>query len=58
MADAHVAFRVKSFRTARAYLESTGLELRVTMDGPTGFPQIHFMDPDRNIIEINAAVVD
>jgi catechol 2,3-dioxygenase-like lactoylglutathione lyase family enzyme len=55
MANAHVAFRVKNFRDARAYLESTGVPMRVTVDGPTGFPQIHLMDPDRNIIEINAA---
>jgi glyoxylase I family protein len=58
MADAHVAFRVKSFRTAREYLESQGVPMRVTIGGPTGFPQIHIMDPDRNIIEINAAELD
>lgn len=53
--DAHAAFRVKDFRAARQYLESRGVPMRVTLDGPTGFPQIHVMDPDRNVIEINAA---
>jgi catechol 2,3-dioxygenase-like lactoylglutathione lyase family enzyme len=56
--DAHVAFRVESFRRAREYLESRGVPMRVTLAGPTGFPQIHLMDPDRNIIEINAAELD
>jgi glyoxylase I family protein len=58
MANAHVAFRVKDFRSARAYLESQGVPMRVTVGGPTGFPQIHLMDPDRNIVEINAAELD
>jgi glyoxylase I family protein len=57
-ADAHAAFRVKSFRAARAYLESKGVPMRVTIGGPTGFPQIHIFDPDRNVIEINAETLD
>jgi len=32
--------------------------MRVTINGPTGYPQIHIMDPDRNVIEINAEEVD
>jgi catechol 2,3-dioxygenase-like lactoylglutathione lyase family enzyme len=55
MADGHLALRVKSFAEARAHLESAGVPLRVTIGGPAGFPQIHIMDPDGNIIEINAA---
>jgi catechol 2,3-dioxygenase-like lactoylglutathione lyase family enzyme len=58
MADGHLALRVKSFAEARAHLEAAGVPMRVTVGGPTGFPQIHIMDPDRNIIEINAADVD
>jgi len=65
--DGHPAFRVKSFRRALAYLESRGF--RTTSDEPgrsmhvnpesvAGFPQIHLMDPDRNMIEINAEVLD
>jgi glyoxylase I family protein len=58
MADGHLALRVTNFAEARAHLESAGVQMRVTIGGPTGFPQIHIMDPDRNIIEINAAGVD
>ena len=58
MADGHFALRVKNFGEARAHLESAGIPMRVTIGGPTGFPQIHIMDPDRNIIEINAAKAD
>jgi glyoxylase I family protein len=53
--DGHLALRVTSFAEARAHLEAAGIPMRVTIGGPTGFPQIHIMDPDRNIIEINAA---
>jgi glyoxylase I family protein len=53
--DGHLALRVKNFAEARAHLEAAGIPMRVTIGGPTGFPQIHIMDPDRNIIEINAA---
>lgn len=67
MQDGHFAIRVRSFRRALEYLEANGYgrnhedplrSLRVTIDGPTGFPQIHFMDPDRNMIEINAEKSD
>jgi len=67
MQDGHLAIRVKSFTRALRYLESNGYRqnhedplrsMRVSIDGPTGFPQIHFMDPDRNMIEINAAELD
>ena len=65
--DTHWALRVKSFRGALEYLRSKGYgegnedptrSLRVNRAGPTGFPQIHLMDPDRNIIEINAEALD
>ena len=61
--DGHLAFRVKSFRRALAYLESKGFRrtddepgrsMRVNPNSVAGFPQIHLMDPDRNMIEINA----
>lgn len=67
MQDAHVAIRVKSFRRALEYLRSQGYRvdhedplrsMRVSTHGPTGFPQIHLMDPDRNMIEINAERLD
>ena len=65
--DGHLAIRVKSFRRALEYLESNGYRpnhedplrsMRLTIDGPSGFPQIHIMDPDRNLIEINAETLD
>ena len=65
--DGHWALRVKSFRRALEHLRSKGYReggedathsLRVSTAGPTGFPQIHLMDPDRNMIEINAVSPD
>ena len=55
MANGHLALRVTNFAQARAHLESAGVQMRVSIGGPTGFPQIHIMDPDGNIVEINAA---
>jgi glyoxylase I family protein len=61
--DGHFAVRVRSFRRAFEHLHSKGFRqdhenpiysMRLNLDGPTGFPQIHVMDPDRNMIEINA----
>jgi glyoxylase I family protein len=65
--DGHFAIRVKSFGRALEYLQSKGYRqnhedplraMRVSINGPTGFPQIHIMDPDRNVIEINAEKMD
>lgn len=65
--DGHFAFRVRSFRRALAYLESKGFRttddepgrsMRVNPDSVAGFPQIHLMDPDRNMLEINAEALD
>ena len=62
--DGHFAIRVKDFARALVYLESHGYRvghedpfrsMRVSINGPTRFPQVHIMDPDRNVIEINAA---
>ena len=68
--DAHFAIRVRSFSAAVAYLESRGYRktedtnpepsadnprpMRVNTAGKAGFPQIYILDPDRNVIEINA----
>jgi glyoxylase I family protein len=72
--DAHFAIRVASFSGAVAYLESKGyrrtdernaqpsaanpLPMRVSAAGDAGFPQIYILDPDRNVIEINAESED
>lgn len=61
--DIHVAIRVSSFRRALEHLQSNGyrpdhenplLSLRVNRHATAGFPQIYVLDPDRNMIEINA----
>ena len=65
--DTHFAIRVTSFRQALAHLESKGYRaghddplfgLRVNVRSTAGFPQIYVLDPDRNVIEINAAQAD
>jgi glyoxylase I family protein len=68
--DAHFAIRVRSYSKAVAYLESKGYRqshdrnptpdtgnprpMRLNQAGTAGFPQIFILDPDRNVIEINA----
>jgi catechol 2,3-dioxygenase-like lactoylglutathione lyase family enzyme len=65
--DCHFALRVNSFTAALAHLRSKGLRettdepgrsMRVNARSVTGYPQIHVLDPDRNVIEINAATTD
>ena len=64
--DAHFAIRVRSFRQAVKHLRSLGYApdaldpMLVSREnaGQAGFPQIFVLDPDRNVIEINAAVSD
>lgn len=65
--DIHFALRVSSYRGALEHLRSKGYSadatdpLRRVRENPTGaagFPQIYLLDPDRNVIEINAAAVD
>ena len=65
--DCHFALRAKSFRAALAHLESKGCHeggdepgrsMRVNTASVTGYPQVHVLDPDRNVIEINAERLD
>ena len=65
--DGHLALRVKSFGAALAHLESKGCHtghdepgrsMRVNPSSVTGYPQIHILDPDRNVVEINAEKLD
>ena len=69
--DAHFAIRVRSYTAAVAHLESKGFRpssdrnprrtpdnlqpMRLNPSGPAGFPQIYVLDPDDNVIELNAA---
>jgi catechol 2,3-dioxygenase-like lactoylglutathione lyase family enzyme len=66
--DSHFALRVKSYREAVDHLRSKGyredaaeldpLRMRLQPHATAGFPQIYILDPDRHVIEINAAVLD
>jgi glyoxylase I family protein len=65
--DIHFAVRVRSYREALQFLEAKGygedasdelLRLRVSPHATAGFPQIYILDPDRHVIEINAAQLD
>jgi glyoxylase I family protein len=65
--DIHFAVRVPSFRQAVEYFRSKGYredagdvlqKMIVSPHATAGFPQLYILDPDRNIIEVNAAVLD
>jgi len=64
--DIHFALRVTSYRQALEALKAQGYREDTGPDDPmgirtsmrVGYPQIYLLDPDRNIIEINAARAD
>jgi glyoxylase I family protein len=65
--DGHFAIRVRSYRATLDYLHDQGYSPDATdefmrlVESPrarAGFPQIYLLDPDRNIIELNAARLD
>jgi catechol 2,3-dioxygenase-like lactoylglutathione lyase family enzyme len=64
--DIHFAIRVTSYRQALEALTAKGYREDANPDDPmgirtsmrVGYPQIYILDPDRNIIEINAASAD
>lgn len=65
--DVHFAMRVTSYRATLEFLKSrgysseardAGLKLRENQWGKAGFPQLFILDPDRHVIELNAARVD
>jgi glyoxylase I family protein len=65
--DVHFAVRVSSFRAALKSLEAKGYredadddlsKMKVSPHAVAGFPQIYILDPDRNVIEINAERLD
>ncbi len=63
--DAHFAIRVDDFEAAMRQLAANGfredageddpMRVLVIRKGLAGFPQAYILDPDRNIVEINAA---
>lgn len=66
--DNHFAVRVRGYRETVAFLRERGyrenageLDLHRMILQPhatAGFPQIYILDPDRHVIEINAATLD
>lgn len=66
--DVHVALRVRSYRRALEHLTSKGyrtdlpddhpMRMKDSPDATAGFPQIYVVDPDRNVIELNAERMD
>ena len=65
--DIHFAIRINSYREAREFLRSKGFhpeasdEFKKMIENPhsiTGWPQLYIMDPDRNVIELNAEQLD
>jgi hypothetical protein len=64
--DIHFALRVTSYRQsldalkAQGYLENASPEdpMGIRTSTRVGYPQIYVLDPDRNIIEINAVSAD
>jgi glyoxylase I family protein len=65
--DIHFAIRVNSYRETRDFLRSKGFhpeaadEFKTMNENPqsiTGWPQLYIMDPDRNVIELNAEQLD
>jgi glyoxylase I family protein len=65
--DAHFAVRVASYTEALRFLESKGyredaddelMKLKASPRSTAGFPQLYILDPDRNVIEINAEALD
>ena len=65
--DIHFAIRVKSYHETREFLRSKGFhpdakhEFKKMEERPqsvAGWPQLYIMDPDRNVIELNAEGLD
>ena len=66
--ETHIALRVPSFRGAVEKLHAAGyhedlpddhpLKMVIKRNSPTGYPQVYFFDPDRHLLEWNAAVLD
>ncbi|OPA75391.1 glyoxalase [Paenibacillus selenitireducens] len=55
--DGHFAIRIANYEAAVAWLQQNEVEFRSKPDSITGFAQIFLLDPDRNIIELNAEMI-
>jgi glyoxylase I family protein len=66
--DIHFGLRVPSYHQAKRALEARGystdkddldlMKLKASPHATAGFPQLYVLDPDRNVIEINAETLD
>ena len=56
--EGHFALRVKSYSKSLERIKEKGIPYRDFPHGPTPWPQIHLTDPDGNIIELNASILD
>lgn len=64
-ADGHFAFRTHDFEGVVAHLFSKGfredvpesdpMRIFINRNGVSGFAQLYLLDPDKNIVEVNAA---
>jgi glyoxylase I family protein len=52
--DGHFALRVRSYRETLAWLDRCGVPYEARPRPTAGFAQIYVLDPDRNVIELNA----
>ena len=67
IADIHFAFWTDNFKGMVERLKAGGFSetaengdpkrILVSRNGPAGFPQLYLLDPDFNIVEVNAAPV-
>lgn len=52
--DGHFAIRISHYDETIRWLEQHQIEFKANPNSRAGFPQIFLLDPDRNIIELNA----
>lgn len=56
--DGHFALRIKSYEAAVKWLEGCNVEYIGKPDSVAGFAQIFLIDPDHNVIELNAEQIE
>ena len=54
----HIALRVRSYRETLDHLRTLGIPCVERPHNKTPWPQIYVADPDGNVIELNAEVLD
>lgn len=56
--DGHYAIRIRSYRETLDHLRAQGIPCRERPKNLTPWPQIYVVDPDGNVLELNAARLD